>query len=171
MNKMQKIFCFLPLILGIANAELHVIADKGGESAMRFYEFLKPVDKPNSTTPNAIPARITEEDMLPVKTHLMKVCRQNDQIHNIPTIIKPIALVGNDEVSKLWLKTFSKQLQDRDAIGLVVSVNSIAEMQEIRKLVPNIHFLPISSDDIAKTLGIKCYPVIIEQGKITQNPK
>ncbi len=50
--------------------DLTVIADFGGESAVRFYEALQPEHDENAPNyPNSIPASVSEADILPVVSH------------------------------------------------------------------------------------------------------
>ncbi|HDL1262102.1 TPA: DUF2859 domain-containing protein, partial [Mannheimia haemolytica] len=70
MRQTIKLFLLSVFISNTACADLTVIADFGGESAVRFYEALQPEHDDNAESyPNAIPSTVSEADILPVISH------------------------------------------------------------------------------------------------------
>lgn len=70
-----------------AQAELKVIGDFGGESAVRFYEALQPDESMVQAYPNSVPSTLTEADILPVASHRMtpgpNTTSQNESSWNV----------------------------------------------------------------------------------------
>lgn len=94
------------MLLGVSpvSAELPVIADLGGESAVRFYEGIQPeADENTAHFPNAIPDTISEADMLPVVSHRLTPGKVNPIALDL-TGMSPLFLVGVDNLSRQWLK-------------------------------------------------------------------
>lgn len=85
-----------------AQAELKVIGDFGGESAVRFYEALQPDESMVQAYPNSVPSTLTEADILPVISHRMTPGQIQPVRMNLPGML-PIFLIGTDNLSKNWL--------------------------------------------------------------------
>lgn len=112
-------FLWLGLLLSVhSSADLKVIADLGGESAVRFYEGIQPEHDENAPIyPNAIPELVTEADMLPVVSH--KLTPGYVKPINLElTAMSPIFLIGADELSRQWLSQHYDNLLSQQAVGL-----------------------------------------------------
>ena len=59
-------------------------------------------------------------------------------------------------------------LQRLRAVGLVVQVDSIAGLEQLRALAKGLTLSPVAADDLAKRLGIRHYPVLITATAIEQ---
>jgi integrating conjugative element protein (TIGR03765 family) len=59
-------------------------------------------------------------------------------------------------------------LRELGAAGLVVNVDSSAELDELRRLAPGLTLSPVSADDLAQRLGVRHYPVLITATGIEQ---
>lgn len=153
-----------------AFADLNVIADFGGESALRFYEPLQPQNSPEeikAVNPNALPAEFHESDLLPIVSHSLTPGKVTPRQFNLPGM-QPIFLVGVDELSQKWLAQRKSLLIKINAVGLVVNVDDYAKLQNIRQIVPEISLQPVSADDLAKRLNLYHYPVLITDKGLSQ---
>ncbi|MFZ7187108.1 integrating conjugative element protein [Avibacterium avium] len=165
---------FISLIFGgvffvsTASAELTVIADLGGESAVRFYEGIQPeYDESAPSYPNAIPQTITEADMLPVVSHRLTPGKVQPMEFELVEMT-PIFLVGTDDLSKQWLVQHYDVLLANHAVGLVVNVPTLEELNVLRRLVPNLPLLPTPADDLSERLKLVHYPALITETGVSQ---
>lgn len=158
------LFSFSPY----SNAELKVIADFGGESAIRFYEGIQPEhDESASIYPNAIPERVTEADMLPVVSHRLTPGKVTPIALDLVGM-SPIFLIGADNISYQWLTQHYDSLSSQQAVGLVVNVASIDELEQLRSLAPNLPLLPTPADDLSDRLKLSHYPALITETGVSQ---
>ncbi|OOF59735.1 integrating conjugative element protein [Rodentibacter myodis] len=168
---MKKLNHFLwgGLLLSMSSfAELAVIADLGGESAVRFYEAIQPVHTQNAPVhPHAIPGEISENMLLPVVSHKWTVGQVESKQVNLPGAM-PLFLIGADEVSKQWLKTHYQELVTLSATGLVINVNTPEELAQLRDLAPKLPLMPVSADSLADRIGINHYPLLMTDSQISQ---
>ena len=168
---MQYKSLFLSLLcLGAAahaQAELKVIGDFGGESAVRFYEALQPDESMVQAYPNSVPSTLTEVDILPVVSHRMTPGQIQPIQMNLPGML-PIFLIGTDNFSKNWLYRNYDYLRKIEAMGLVVSVKTINELSELRQLAPDLTLIPTPGDDLAVRLNLAHYPALLTSEGLSQ---
>lgn len=171
--KPQNSICYLMLSAFIlmtapVNAELNVVADLGGESAIRFYEPIQPVHSENAPKhPNAIPSSIPEENMLPVVSHKWSIGQVKPKALNLPGAL-PIFLIGDDETSQHWLAQRKTQLQALGATGLVINVQTMEGLNRLRHIAPELTIVPVSADALAERLGISNYPLLMTAEGVSQ---
>ncbi|MBV6540750.1 integrating conjugative element protein [Ursidibacter maritimus] len=166
----QNVFTLLCLGIFSINisAELKVIADLGGESAVRFYEPIQPVHSETAPKhPNAIPSQVTEEQLLPVVSHKWSVGKVQAKSLNLPGAL-PMFLIGADETSRQWLSQHRDDLVKMNAMGLVINVNTVDEMNILRNIVPELTLMPSPADTLAERLGIFHYPLLLTAEGISQ---
>lgn len=156
------VFIHLP-----AEAELNVIADLGGESAVRFYEALQPDETMVQAYPNSVPATLSERDILPIVSHRMTPGKVQSVQMNLPGML-PIFLVGTDNLSRNWLRENYLYLRKIGAMGLVVSVKTTQELDELRQLVPELTLMPTPGDDLASRLNLAHYPALLTAEGLSQ---
>ena len=130
-----------------AQAELKVIGDFGGESAVRFYEALQPDESMVQAYPNSVPSTLTEADILPVISHRMTPGQIQPVRMNLPGML-PIFLIGT--------------------MGLVVSVKTTNELSELRQLAPDLTLMPTPGDDLASRLNLAHYPALLTSEGLSQ---
>mgnify|MGYP000875506469 CR=1 FL=1 len=165
-----KSFFLSLLCLGAAaqaQAELKVIGDFGGESAVRFYEALQPDESMVQAYPNSVPSTLTEVDILPVVSHRMTPGQIQPIQMNLPGML-PIFLIGTDNFSKNWLHRNYDYLRKIEAMGLVVSVKTINELSELRQLAPDLTLIPTPGDDLALRLNLAHYPALLTSKGLSQ---
>lgn len=148
-------------------AELKVIADFGGESAVRFYESLQPDETMVQAYPNAIPSTLTEADILPIVSHRLSVGKVESVSMDLLGM-QPIFLIGADNTSVLWLQQNAQRLVEMGATGLVINVKTIDELNTLREVVPALPLIPTPGDDLAARLRLQHYPVLLTATGISQ---
>ena len=167
----MKLNQYLALLLSIyalnTSAQLHVIADYGGESAVRFYESLQPDETVVAASPNAIPATLTEMDILPVVSHRLTPGKVMPVSLDL-TGMAPIFLIGADNLSIQWLIQNNETLERIHATGLVVNVKTPEELTALRQKFPRLTFIPTPGDDLAIRLNLSHYPALLTEVGLSQ---
>ncbi len=81
---------------------------------------------------------------------------------------QPIFIVGDDQLSKAWLRHFAGRLVHIHAKGFVVNVASQEAMQNLKNNFPQLLFVPMPGDALATWLKLTHYPVLISDTRIEQ---
>jgi len=155
-----------------ATEPLIVIEDRGGVSALSYYEALDLQPGPEEPSmqaeaPSVPTTPFSETDMLPVQSTLLSpgtVERRTIQAPGLPALF----IIGDDAFSRRWLRQHADRLKTLDAVGLVISVQSAANLRALRALAPKLHLVPTSGDDLARRLGLHHYPALITATGIEQ---
>lgn len=84
---------------------------------------------------------------------------------NIPI---PIAIVGNDDLSKKWLGDHEKDLLATHAQIMVVNLASDIDRQALQAAYPQLSLIPMNGSSLVSTLGLSHYPVLISGDVLTQ---
>jgi integrating conjugative element protein (TIGR03765 family) len=147
-----------------AAAPLIVVEDRGGVSALPYYQALNPQDAGSAIPPAPAP-RIghpadAEAAMLPIRSTRLSPGDEPRRVIRAPGLT-PLFLIGDDERSRAWLRQRQATLHDLQAVGLVVNVASAEALASLRRLAPALALSPVSGDDLAERLGIRHYPVLI----------
>lgn len=171
-KKMMKNLLILILLSSLSShsafATLTVISDLGGESAVRFYEVIQPVHTDDAPVhPNAVPSKISEAMFLPVISHKWSLGHVDKKAINLPGA-SPLFLVGIDNTSRQWLQQQHAKLRELGATGLVINVNTVEELHQLRQLAPDLTMIPAPADSLGDRLGIYHYPLIITPSEIYQ---
>lgn len=90
------------------------------------------------------------------------------RVHLPQLAAAPFFLVGNDPLSRDWLARFGGRLAAMGAVGFLVKAESDADLQSVRRLAPGIPITPLDAAQLAKTLGLSHYPVLVTAGLIEQ---
>lgn len=158
-----------------SSGPLIVVEDRGGVSALPYYQALDPQDAPHALHPPAVqpmpsadsapaprvnsPAE-AEAAMLPVRSALLTPGDEPARVIRAPGL-SPIFLVGDDDRSRAWLRQREAELASLHAVGLVVNVSTSQALAALRRWVPDLVLAPTSADDLARRLGVHHYPVLI----------
>jgi integrating conjugative element protein (TIGR03765 family) len=143
-----------------ASAPLIVVEDRGGASALPYYQPLNPLPRVGS------PAD-AEAAMLPVRSTQLSPGDVPRRVIRAPGLT-PLFLIGDDERSRTWLRQRQAALRELHAVGLVVNVESMPALAALRRLAPGLPLAPASGDDFAQRLGLRHYPVLITATGIEQ---
>ena len=149
-----------------AHAELQVIADLGGESAVRFYEPIQPIIDETSPAPG-IPSELNEADLLPIVSHFMTAGTDEHRQVELPGML-PIFLLGEDTLSQQWLAANRDKLLQMQATGMVVHVSHLDALNRLREIGGPLPLMPVSADDLAGRLHLTHYPVLIDSRGLHQ---
>lgn len=168
MNTKLVALCVTSFLSGVCSAELKIIADFGGESAVRFYEPIQPVHSPDAPKhPDAVPAQLTEDQLLPVVSHKWSVGRVETKAFNLPGAL-PMFLIGADDFSQQWLYQNREKLTKMNAMGLVINVQTVNEMRALRNIIPQLTLMPAPADTLADRLKIYHYPLLLTAEGVSQ---
>lgn len=162
---MKALFALLILILPwAAHAELIIVDDLGSTSALPYYRALNLIpEKPTSPLQALPPVPISpysEANMLPVKSARLKPGMVEAKVLHAPGL-QPLFLIGDDELSRKWLKARGDDLRELHAVGLVVNVEQHEALEGLRQLAYDLQLAPASADQLAEMLGLTHYPVLI----------
>lgn len=165
--------CLGLALTGQAEAKLTVIADHGGQSALPYYVSIKGADVSEQSGYHAAPeasARgpVTEADMLPVQSKRLTPGTVSTHALHLPATTTPFFLIGHGPLSRRWLKQRGPRLRQLHAVGLVVSVQTAAQLTHLRAIGDGLVLRPVAGDDIARRLGLVHYPVLITPRGIQQ---
>jgi integrating conjugative element protein (TIGR03765 family) len=152
-------------------AGLIVVEDRGGDSALPYYEALASSEKraglpvPRKASPIRSPSE-AEAALLPVRSPLLSPGEEPSRAIHAPGLT-PLFLIGDDARSRVWLTRNYAELRNLRAVGLVVNVATPEALAALRRLAPDISLSPASGDDLARRLGLSHYPVRITATGIT----
>lgn len=156
-----------------ASEPLIVVDDRGGASALPYYEALDLQPRRQGAAPPAIAvpqvpgSPAGEASMLPVRSPSLTPGTVARRVIEAPGL-RPFFLVGDDDVSHAWLRRQATLLRERGAAGLVVNVETADGLARLRALLPGVPLSPVAADDLAERLGVRHYPVLITSTGIEQ---
>ncbi|HEJ2802195.1 TPA: integrating conjugative element protein [Pseudomonas aeruginosa] len=162
----------LPLAL-YAGEPLIVVEDRGGTSALPYYEALNLQPRANAPARPPIPTPqvpVTPADeaaMLPVRSAKLTPGTVSRRVIEAPGL-RPFVLIGDDETSHAWLRRRATSLRERGTVGLVVNVETVQALARLRALVPGVPLAPVGGDDLVERLGLRHYPALITATGIEQ---
>lgn len=167
MNRLFNSVLFLYLVTPVAvNASsLIVVEDRGGVSALPYYQDLVPEPTVQSAPLENMGVR--GHGSFPVHSDQLVPGEAQGRVINAPGL-QPLFLVGDDERSRAWLTQRREQLQQLHAVGLVVNVASAERFAEVQRWAGDLQVVPAPSNDLAQRLGIKHYPLLITATAIQQ---
>lgn len=156
-----------------AGEPMIVVEDRGGASALPYYEALNLQPRANGTarspiqTPQAPATPADEAAMLPVRSAKLTPGTVTRRVIEAPGL-RPFAVVGDDKASQDWLRRHAASLRERGAVGLVVNVETAQALARLRALAPDVPMAPVAGDDLAERLGLRHYPALITATSIEQ---
>ncbi|KUM40151.1 integrating conjugative element protein [Pseudomonas sp. EpS/L25] len=164
---MKQILSLLALTLPLAAqaASLTVVEDRGGVSALPYYQGLNP--EPVQTQRQAPLPQPSLALGFPVRSQRLTPGPVQGRALNAPGL-QPFFLVGDDELSRRWLASRGETLQRLGAAGLAVNVTSAERLTVIRSWASGLAISPVVGDDLASRLGLAHYPVLITPTALEQ---
>ena len=163
----------VPMSAVRATPPLTVVEDRGGASALPYYEALDLQPRATSqpllaiVIPEAPSVAVDETAMLPVRSARLTPGTVAHRVIEAAGL-QPLFLVGDDAVSRAWLRQHADALRERNAWGLVVNVETGQALAQLRALAPGLSLSPVSADELAERLGLRHYPVLITSTGIEQ---
>ncbi|MBJ7223573.1 MULTISPECIES: integrating conjugative element protein [unclassified Brenneria] len=152
---------------------LVVVEDRGGASALPYYETLNlqprspDAARPPIPMPVALAKLASEADMLPVRSPTLSPGIVARRVIEAPGL-QPFFLIGDDDTSHAWLRRHATALRERGAVGLVVNIDTPAGLTRLREAAPGLELAPVVADDLAARLGVQHYPALITSTGIEQ---
>ena len=155
-----------------AGEPLIVVEDRGGASALPYYEALNL--QPRADAPARPPIPMLRCPPRPwtrprccrcavPSSHLARRAAGDRGAG-----LRPFVVIGDDEASRAWLRRQAASLRQRGAVGLVVNVETVQGLARLRALVPGVALAPVAGDDLAERLALRHYPVLITATGIEQ---
>ena len=156
-----------------AGVPLIVVEDRGGASALPYYEALNLQPRDNGAARSPIPmpqvpaTPADEAAMLPVRSAKLTPGTVARRVIEAPGL-RPLVVIGDDKASRDWLQRHAGSLHERGAVGLVVNVETAQTLARLRALAPGVPLAPVAGDDLAERLGLRHYPALITATGIEQ---
>lgn len=148
-------------------AEPTVIHDTG--TGRPLSDYVEPI-APISRAPTAPPPRTVAftPALFPVKTPELTPGPITPSALNLPHLPQPVFLVGSDPLSRDWLFRYRDRLRELNAVGLLVEAGSEADYEAMIQLAAGLRLVPVSGSELAATLKLSHYPVLISKAGIEQ---
>lgn len=164
--------CAAPALAVAQSSQLIVVEDRGGVSALPYYEALNLQPRadqapPRLEVPRAPAGPASEADMLPVRSARLSPGDVPRRVIQAPGLT-PFFLIGDDARSRAWLRQRAPALRELGALGLVVNVESADALAALRGLATGLTLAPVSGDDLAERLGLRHYPALVTATGIEQ---
>lgn len=161
---LMLLLCSASPIVAYASS-LIVVEDRGGVSALPYYQDLVP--EPTGQSAPLENIGVFGQGSFPVRSDQLTPGELQGRVINAPGL-QPLFLVGDDELSRSWLSQRRDQLQQLHAVGIVVNVASAERFAEVQRWADGLQMVPAPSNDLAQRLGIKHYPLLITATAIQQ---
>ncbi|OCJ36814.1 integrating conjugative element protein [Serratia sp. 14-2641] len=159
------------LVLGIISftvqAELTVVADLGGQSTATYFEGINNQGNATASSAPAAPLSVIPLTVLPVSTPELTPGKVEARALTLPGM-RPMFLIGDDDLSRRWLSLRRDALVQLNAVGLVVNVASEGALNDLKKHADGLELLSVSGSDLAKRLGLTHYPVLLTEKGLEQ---
>ncbi len=81
---------------------------------------------------------------------------------------QPFFIIGTDALSRQWLAQYRDRLKQLGAVGLVVDVESLDDLQSLKTLAGDLTLTPTPGAELAKQLSLTHYPVLVTGTRIEQ---
>ncbi|TAL60406.1 MAG: integrating conjugative element protein [Legionella sp.] len=78
-----------------------------------------------------------------------------------------IFIIGDDALSRQWLKEHTKELEEKNALGFITNIESSSSLKALQELT-NAPLIPANVDDLLALFKESHYPLIFHEGEIWQ---
>ena len=106
--------------------------------------------------------------VLPVRTPELTPGLVSPKAIRLPAMLRPVFIIGADSLSVQWLQKHRQQLQGLNAKGLVVNVETQAQLNALKQLLSPLDIVAFSGASYAKQFALSHYPVLITATGIGQ---
>lgn len=156
---------FLSIGLTDVSAEPKVLFDSGNAEPIASYLApLAPKKQASAPLPPRPPLNVQSYG-LPVRTPSMTPGRVQSRpipaLHGKMGAAQPLFLIGADRWSLQWLQRNQGRLMELQAVGMIVSARHPQEVGILRRAAGSLQMIVASGEEIARTLGLRHYPVLI----------
>ena len=127
-------------------------------------------------TPPSPPTRVASQplmgaadarSLLPIRSPGLSTARIAPRSVDRP-FTRPFFLIGSDGFSRRWLVTHRDRLAQIGAVGMLVQAETVEDLEAIAEIARGLPILPASASDVAGTLGLSHYPVLVSRQGIEQ---
>jgi integrating conjugative element protein (TIGR03765 family) len=98
------------------------------------------------------------------KATVGKVLKRKIELVNFSNAI---FIIGDDAISRQWLKDHTQELEEKHALGFITNIDSSSNLQELQKLT-KVPLLPANVDDLLAIFKEGHYPLIFNEGELWQ---
>ncbi|VXD06589.1 Conjugal transfer protein [Enterobacterales bacterium 8AC] len=164
---LARLLCVLAVVSVTAHAELEVVADLGGTSTAAYFDGINNQGGVAASPSEPLSTSVTSMMGLPVSTPELTPGKVEARALNLAGM-RPLFLIGDDDLSRRWLAMRRDTLVQLNAVGLVVNVSSEAALSDLKKHADGLELVPVSGSDLAKRLGLSHYPVLLTEKGLEQ---
>lgn len=146
--------------------QLTVITNVVGESTEKYVKRYQEGEMPKPDLKDMPKADQYRGMGFPVRTEKLSVGNVKvgeGSKFNLEHIYRPIAIVGDDEISREWLTRYSEQLKSRKATVFVVNVESSERFKQLEQLAPDVYFQAVNGDRFHSEYRVSHYPFYISK--------
>lgn len=150
---------------------LTVVEDHGGIPARPYFVAIGMAgveEEEGYVAESTASVSMTLNAMLPVESPALSPGYVDARSLSLPKATTPFFLIGDDALSREWLQQRYDVLRQLNAVGLVVNVENMRGLQQLRERAPGLDIRPVAGDDIAQRLAINHYPVLITSSRLEQ---
>lgn len=138
-----------------------------GKSTKMYFDILRDGEKPTVNkedryTKNqyaGMPFPVVTKGMSPSPNATIEQTSKLD----INKLQRPIAIIGDDTQSRLWLSKHANKLKELRASVYVVNVETIPAFKSLQVIAPNVHLQASNGAYFRDELNIKHYPIFISK--------
>ena len=143
---------------------IKVITDVVGVSTKKYVDSFKEGEVPRPDESD-MPSKDQYRGMgFPVSTPGLKpgnIGPNEGNGFNISQILRPIAIVGDDDVSRGWLKRYAQKLKERRATVFVVNVSDSDSFKVLESLAPGVYFQASNGQRFIDEYNVTHYPFYV----------
>jgi integrating conjugative element protein (TIGR03765 family) len=156
------------------SAELSIVYDSGRTQPLAPYLTAfedERVSAPIATPPNVPLGAADLSQLLPIRTPELTpgvVIKRTITLADGVSLPRPFFLIGADPQSMEWFIEHRDRLAQIYAVGMLVNVETVADLEAIAAIADGLPILPASGTDIARSLALKHIPVLISRHGIEQ---
>lgn len=163
----MKAICLSLLFMSVGVfAEPTVIRDYGGKSSgvPDKAKIAQSVAKMPLMTPNQVLPKA-----FPLTSSLKPGLLQASKKLGVKSLMRsPFFIVGNDDLSREWIAENKAYLAKIHAEGVVTNIASEQEFNALATFAKPLKLIAIPINEIAQSLGLRVYPVLITNEEIAQ---
>jgi len=149
------------------SAQPAVIFDQGPTRPVS--DYLEPLPTMTAPAPKAPSKLAVPSPAYPVRTAGLSPGPVESRSVRLPQLAAaPFFLVGSDAFSRQWLARQAGRLAAMGAVGFLVEAGSEADWQAARQLAPGVPITVLNAAELAKSLGLSHYPVLVSSGQVAQ---
>lgn len=144
-----------------------VIVDHGPTRPVS--DYLEPLPVMAAPAPKAPSRLAVPAPVFPMRTAGLSPGPVESRSVQLPQLAAaPFFLVGNDAFSRQWLARQAGRLAAMGAVGFLVEAGSDSDWQAIRQLAPGVPITVLDASNLAKSLELSHYPVLVSSGQVAQ---